>query len=99
MAKYHQSAQSDEQVRDTLLERDRLYAPNQRQLNRRVSAGKITPAAAHNIHQWLVRAALRRNQVSKTRAEQLAGLTANLQPFTAGDASFLRSRGLRPVIA
>jgi hypothetical protein len=59
------------EIRDRILEADRLYATSARQLFQRRSQGKITSHEQGNIHAWLIRAALRRAGLSLGDANRL----------------------------
>jgi hypothetical protein len=58
--------------RDLILEGDRVYCGNIRQLHEGQRSGKITESEGKAIHGWLVLSSLRRNHVSATEAKRLA---------------------------
>ena len=70
MAKY--SPPHPGETRDRILEADPLYGMSARQLFQRRSQGKINPQEQGSLHDWLIRAALRRAGLSLRDANRLA---------------------------
>jgi hypothetical protein len=58
--------------RDLILEGDRVYCGNIRQLHEGQRSGKIAPTEGLAIAKWLLMSSLRRNHVSATEARRLA---------------------------
>ena len=64
----------DDVRRAVILESDKCFTGNFRQLKEQVRAGKLTRAESVAIEQWLVASSLRRNHVPLAEARRLASV-------------------------